>query len=230
MEAQVARLTRQLQQKTSNELGEGAEIDLFDALKLEFPDDKIMRIAKGEPGADVRHEVFEGQISCGELIWDSKSRNAWQNAFVKKLKSDQLAAKASFAILTTRVFPSGASQIHIQDGVIVLNPARAVAVATLLRQQMIQMRVQKLSEQAREEKMALIYAFITSEQFSHLAKRMEDLTLKLLDLDVNEQKAHERMWIERGGVTKSLQKAHGQLVSEIERIVIESNAEVAEAG
>jgi glutamyl/glutaminyl-tRNA synthetase len=35
--------------KTFEELGEGAEIDLFEDLKSEFPDDKISRVGKGAP-------------------------------------------------------------------------------------------------------------------------------------------------------------------------------------
>ena len=50
----VDELQRALDKKTDEELGEGAEIDLFEALKKEFPDDRIERIAKGSPGADVR--------------------------------------------------------------------------------------------------------------------------------------------------------------------------------
>jgi hypothetical protein len=35
-------------------LGEGAEIDLYQALKVEFGEGKIERINKGQPGADSR--------------------------------------------------------------------------------------------------------------------------------------------------------------------------------
>jgi FKBP-type peptidyl-prolyl cis-trans isomerase len=43
----VQELERQLQKKTANELGEGAEIDLFVELRREFPGDNITRVKKG---------------------------------------------------------------------------------------------------------------------------------------------------------------------------------------
>src|SRR5262249_2915682 len=45
-------LKRAYEQKTAEELGEGAEIDLYEALKGEFEGDRIERINKGQPGAD----------------------------------------------------------------------------------------------------------------------------------------------------------------------------------
>ena len=44
----VQELRRKLENKTAEDLGEGAEIDLFEALKMEFEGDRITRINKGE--------------------------------------------------------------------------------------------------------------------------------------------------------------------------------------
>ena len=230
VEAQVAKLTRQLQKKTSDELGEGAEIVLFEALKAAFPGDKVTRIKKGEPGADVLHEVMDGQVSCGLMVYDSKNRKAWRNEYVEKLRSDQIAAKAMHALLSTHVFPAGASQLLVRDGVVIVNPARAVAVATLLREQLIRMHAQRLNEEQRDEKMALVYEYITSTQFAQLMQRIEDYAEDLLELEVKEKKAHEQTWAKRGTIVKSLERTHGQLASAIDRLVGADGSGVAAAG
>ena len=54
-------LQQELNKKTSNEIGEGEEIKLFDVLRDRFPGDTIERIQKGEPGVDIRHEVHPGR-------------------------------------------------------------------------------------------------------------------------------------------------------------------------
>jgi hypothetical protein len=56
--AKIAELQRAFEQKTNEELGEGAEVNVYEALKAEFPDDRIVRIPKGAPGADIRHPVL----------------------------------------------------------------------------------------------------------------------------------------------------------------------------
>ena len=100
-------MEQQLLKKTANELGDGAEIDLFEALRECFSGDKISRIPKGQAGADIQHEVLYKGESCGKIIIDSKNRQSWQNTFVTKLRQDQVEAKAEHAILATTVFPAG---------------------------------------------------------------------------------------------------------------------------
>jgi len=101
LSAKVEDLQRTLDKKTAEELGEGAEINLYEVLKKEFEGDRIERINRGQPGADIRHVVINNGKECGTIIYDSKNHNAWRNDFVTKLATDQMAAKAEHAILST---------------------------------------------------------------------------------------------------------------------------------
>src|SRR2546427_5393828 len=118
----VKLMEHQLQKKTANELGDGGEIDVFEALRDRFQGDKIRRIPKGEEGADILHEVlYKGEL-CGSIITDAKNRQGWQNVFVTKLRKDQVEAGAEHAILATTVFPAGKKDLCIESGVIVISP------------------------------------------------------------------------------------------------------------
>ena len=66
-------LARQLERKTANELGEGAEIDLFESLKQEFEGDQIKRVSKGAAGADIIHDVVHGGKVCGRIVYDART-------------------------------------------------------------------------------------------------------------------------------------------------------------
>src|SRR5260370_12566333 len=122
-----------LMRKSANEMVDGAEIDLFEKLRDSFTTDKITRVAKGQTGADIMHEVlYKGQV-CGRIVIDSKNRQGWQNTFVTKLRADQIAAKADHAILSTIVFKSGQKELFVENGVIAVSPARVVYIIELLR-------------------------------------------------------------------------------------------------
>lgn len=69
----VEELQRQLDNKTALELGEGAEVNHFDARKVEFPGDDIMRIAKGVAGADIRHMVRHNGEECGLILCSGRT-------------------------------------------------------------------------------------------------------------------------------------------------------------
>ena len=158
LQNQVNDLKRTLDKKTADELGEGAEIDLYEALKAEFPGDRVERICKGTAGADVHHVVLHNGRECGTIIYDSKNHKRFLNDHVTKLAQDQLAARAEHAILSTHKFPQGTRQLHIQDGVLLANPARVVAVVTLIRQHMLQTHTLRMSSAERENKTAALYA------------------------------------------------------------------------
>jgi hypothetical protein len=219
LEGKLQQLQRQLQGKTADELGEGAEIDLLEVLKGEFPEDDIRRVGKGKEGADILHKVVDKGRDCGSIIYDSKNRSAWRNDYVTKLRGDQLAAKADHAVLATQVFPAGARQLHLQDGVIILNPARTIVVAAVLRNHIMQTHTLRLSREARTDKTARLYDFITSERCAQLLEQIETETDDMLDLDVKEKKLHDATWKRRGQLIRSVQRVHVEFTSELDRIV-----------
>ncbi|MEH2539225.1 MULTISPECIES: DUF2130 domain-containing protein [unclassified Bradyrhizobium] len=212
-------LKRAYEQKTAEELGEGAEIDLYEALKAEFEGDRIERINKGQPGADVLHTVMHNGKECGKIIYDSKNHNAWRNDFVTKLASDQMAAKAEHAVLSTSKFPKGARHLHVQDGVVLAGPARVVALVQVIRRHLVQTHTLRLSNEERARKTAALYDFITSERCAGFLARIDTHTDDLLELQVKEKKAHDATWKRQGELVRSVQRVRAELTTEIDAIV-----------
>jgi hypothetical protein len=217
--SELADMQRKLEGKSAHELGEGSEVDLFEQLRTAFDGDRIQRVPKGVNGADVIHEVIHNNKVCGKIIYDAKNRDAWQNGFATKLRSDKLAQGADHAILSSNRFPKDKSQIHCQDGVIVANPARVLAIVEILRDQLVRMHELRISNEERGHKTVALYAFITSEPFKQLVEQVEAQAGKMLDLDTKEQEAHRRIWDQRGKLIRSVQKARADLTFEIDRII-----------
>ena len=218
LEEKLADMQRQLQKKSTDELGESAEIDLFEQLRAEFPGDKITRFAKGEAGADTLQEVWHNGRLCGRIVYESKNSNGWRNDYVAKLRQDQLAAVADHAVLSTNKLPANARQVHVQDTVIVCHPARVVAIAQILRRQVVQMHGLRLTNEERSHKTAALYDFITSARCGQHLDDIDAHTGALEEIDAKEIKAHQFNWKKRGEVIRKTQRALGDLRSEIERI------------
>ena len=219
LQEKVDQLQRALDNKTAEELGEGAEIDLFELLKGEFEGDKIERINKGQPGADILHTVIHNGKECGSIIYDSKNHNAWRSEFVTKLAADQMAAKAEHAVLSTRKFPAGQRHLHVHDRVILAAPSRILALVQILREHIVQTHTLRWSNEARVQKTAALYDFINSERCRNLFTRIDTQAEKLLDLQVKEKKAHEANWKTQGELIRSVQKVQAEIVNEIDSIV-----------
>lgn len=215
----VDALQRDLEKKTNEELGEGAEIELFEALKKEFPDDRIERVAKGAPGADILHAVMHNGRECGTIIYDSKNHKAFRNEHVTKLLENQLAVKAEYAILSTHMFPRGTHQLHEQNGVVLANPARVVFVVTLIRRLLVQAHTLRLSSAERESKTAALYGFITSERFTQFLSRVDTRAEELLGQQAKEISWHKNFWRKQGEAIRAIQKVPAELSNEISRII-----------
>lgn len=209
--ATVQDLQRQLEKKTASELGEGAEIDLFQQLKDAFEGDNIRRVKKGVNGADVIHEIVENGKVCGKIVYDSKNRNAWQSNFAVKLHADMIAEKADHAVLSTNKFPAGGKQLQMHEGVILACPARVVAIAGLLRTHIVQTHTLRLSHEQRDEKTDALYGYITSDRCWQLLDSMQDSVEKLEEIDVAEKKAHDTIWEKRGRMLKDVEKTAAPL-------------------
>jgi hypothetical protein len=212
-------LTRQLERKTAEELGEGAEVQLFDALRAEFDEDNIERVGKGLSGADIIHTVRHNGHDCGTIIYDSKNSTAWRDDYVTKLVQDQTAAKADYAVLSTFKFPAGTKQVEVRDSVIIVNPARAVAIAQIIRRQLVQVFVLRLSKSERSKKMAALFDYITSPRCQHLLERIDSHAEALQKLQEKEMKAHQAHWGQEGTLIRSIQKVKAELENEIDSII-----------
>jgi len=219
LEARLAQLQRQVAHNAAAELGEGAELNLYEQLRDEFPGDMIVSVKRGQPGADLVHTVIENGRECGHIVYDSKSRAAWRNSYVSRLLDDKIAAKADHAVLVTRVFPAGQAQLYVQDGVIVANPARVLALAQMIRKHVVQQATLRLSDEARAENTMRLYDFITSDRCSVLLEQIGTVSDKLLDLDVKEHRAHTATWKQRGQLIREIQQARGTLVTEIDLVL-----------
>lgn len=219
LSTKVNDLQRALERKSNEELGEGAEVNLFEALKKEFKGDKIERIPKGAPGADVRHVVMFNGKECGTILYDSKNHKQWRDDHVAKLRRDQLAEKAEHAILSTHKFPRDTRQLHLRDGVLLANPARVVALVTIIRQHLLQLHTLRVSKVQREKKTAALYEFITSARCKQLLDRVDQRASALLDLQEKEIRWHKNNWEHEGTAIRAIQKAKADLTGEINAIL-----------
>lgn len=217
--AQLADLQRRIERKTAHELGEPAEVDLFETLRAAFPRDQISRVAKGARGPDVIIEVIDKGTPAGKIVLDSKNHARWSNKFTEKLRDDQKTACADFAILSTTVFPAGQRQLYIKENVIVADPARVAMVVHLVRRQIIENYRLKLGADARDEKAEAVFAFIVSPTAKELLDRVVSLTEGLSDLDRSENAAHQKVWGKRADLIRQVRVAHDEFTGAIDSAV-----------
>jgi hypothetical protein len=216
---QLAEMQRRLEQKSAHAIGEPAEADLFDALEKAFPQDRVWRVVRGQPGPDVVLEILSDGGIVGKIIVDSKAHARWSNRFVSKLKSDQRTEGADFAILASTTFPAGVQQLHIQDSIIIAAPQRVPVLIHLLRRQLVDSHRLKLGNEARDAKAEALFAYLTSRSCTDLFNQINKLADDMMDLDRTETAAHQKTWSRRADMIRGVQQVYDEFGAAVSRII-----------
>ena len=224
-DAEFAREREALQKKIvemsrrvkKGDVGEGAELDLYEELRGAFPDDAIARV-KGKPGV-ILHDVRYKGKSAGKIVLDATPRAAWQHGFVTKLRQAQTEIEADHALLATPIFPAGKRELFVESGVIVVAPARVRPMVEVLRKALIAMHVGRLTDAERADKLGRLFRFITSPAFKRKLGEASDLAGEALEIDVQEKRAHDTVWKKRGTVLTRIRHILRDIDTDVSAII-----------
>jgi hypothetical protein len=181
------------------------EIELETTLLRYFPSDTITAVPKGIHGGDVLHVVFDIPGSeCGRILWESKRTKNWSDGWLPKLRDDQRAAKAQYAILISAELPPTITTFGQIDGVWVTNWACAPAVAAVLRHSLIQLASANRVLDGRNDKMEILYTDLAGPEFKHRIEGVVEAFVTLKKELEKEKRSTQRMWARR---EKQLERA-----------------------
>lgn len=161
-------LRQKLEQGSQQTQGEVLELELETLLRSEFPVDRIKEVAKGVRGADIIQTVVDvyGR-ECGTILWESKNAK-WSGEWLSKLKEDQQVAKAQVAVLVSINLPDGVKNFTFnkEKKIWITNYASVVGLAWAIRINIAQLHATKLSSVGKNEKMEVLYGYLTGPEFS----------------------------------------------------------------
>ncbi|MGR3503606.1 DUF2130 domain-containing protein [Pseudaestuariivita sp.] len=165
MKAQVETLRRKAETGSQQRQGEAAEVVLEERLALAFPQDTIAEVPKGIRGADCVQQVHARGGTAGAILWESKRTEAWSRDWLPKLREDMRSTGADVAILSSRALPKEVDTFLLIDGVWVTAPAHAIALASALREGLIELASARIARAGQATKAEMVYDYITSPAF-----------------------------------------------------------------
>ncbi len=219
MQRLIEDLQRKSQQGSQQTQGEVLELELEQSLRAAFIYDDIKPVPKGVKGADVVQQVFEKGQDCGLIVWESKRTKAWSKDWITKLKEDQRALRASVAVIVSTVLPDEVDSFANMDGVWVCSVPYAIALASVLREGMIEVAKQRRAAEGKNEKMDVLYHYLTGQDFAnHMQAMMEVFVSMRKELD-DEKRAFERIWAKREKQIERTQRSALRIRGDLEGIV-----------
>lgn len=195
----IEEMQRKAEQGSMQLQGEVLELELEEMLRSLYPFDTIQEVPKGFRGADMIQEVKNtAQRVCGKIIYETKRTKDYSSSWIPKLKQDQLAAQADIAVLVTQAMPKDVDEAFVlQDGVWICSYGNIKNLSFALRHMLIRLFSAKQAEVNMSDKMALVYTFVTSEEFKQRIQAIVDGFSGLKEQLEKEKRAMSRIWKER---------------------------------
>ena len=173
-----------MQQGSQQTQGEALELEIEELLRDAFRDDEISEVKKGQRGADITEKVIDRRgRNCGTILWETKN-GKWQEAWLAKLRDDQREAKAHIAVL---VAPNRRPTSRPSSIATAYGSSSAATPATLLpclRHILIAVYAERANQAGKDEKMEILYGYLTSLEFQHRVQAIvEGFTYLLNDVE-----------------------------------------------
>ncbi|RJQ25854.1 DUF2130 domain-containing protein [Candidatus Parcubacteria bacterium] len=166
---------RKLQQGSQQTQGEAFELEFEDLLKRQYPNDKILPVGKGIKGGDIIQEVWDSRGNfTGKILWELKNAKAWSEGWVDKLKDDKRSINAEEAVLVSEIMPSEMKNAGFRNSIWVTQRSFFIPLADSLRTKLIQLYYVKSSVQGKDEKMEILYQYLSGTEFKHRVEAIID--------------------------------------------------------
>jgi hypothetical protein len=180
----VKKAEAKITQGSQQTQGEALELEIEEILRDAFRDDEISEVKKGQRGADITEKVIDRHgRSCGMILWEIKN-GKWQETWLAKLRDDQREAKAHLAVLVATNPPAGIETFASRDGIWIVKRRYTRDLASLLRHILIAVYAERANQAGKDEKMEILYSYLTSPEFQHRVQAIvEGFTYLLNDVE-----------------------------------------------
>lgn len=159
-------LRRKINQGSQQTQGEAFELEFEERLRKEFPNDQISEVAKGTKGGDIVQEILDrnGNI-CGKILWEIKNTKTWSELWIDKLKGDQRAAVADYAVLISDALPQEIDSARFYKNIWITRRSFALGLASALRLNLIQIAMAKRALDGKKGKSELLFSYLSGTEF-----------------------------------------------------------------
>jgi hypothetical protein len=191
-------MRRKAEQGSMQTQGEAQELLLEELLRSTFPFDLVSEVGKGVRGADciqtVRNKL--GQ-DCGKIIFESKRTQAFSQEWIEKLKADMRSQGADVAVIVTQTLPKELDRFGEKEGVWICTFPEVKALVHVLREGIIKVAAALKSQENKGDKMNMLYAYLTSTEFSEQWNAIREGFMSMRQSIVKEREQMEKLWKSR---------------------------------
>lgn len=191
-------LKQKTEQGSMQTQGEALESLIYEYLENKFRFDNIENIKQGQNGADILQTIHTREMqNCGKIYYEIKNTKVWQNAWIDKFKADIKDKRADIGVLVTNTKPKEMERIGIEKGIWICSYDEFKSLCLVLRECLVEIARLKNNEENKNDKINLLYNYLTSKEFSDSITNIIETFTKLKTALDKEKKSMNKIWKER---------------------------------
>lgn len=193
---EIEDMKRKLQQGSQQTQGEVFELEFEKLLSVNYPNDKILPVGKGIKGGDVIQEVWDSRgIYVGKILWELKNTKTWSEGWIDKLKNDKRTINAEEAVLVSNILPNDVDvPAKFRNQVWITKQSFVIPLADTLRAKLIQLHYVRNSVKNKDEKMEILYKYLSGTEFVHRVEAIVDAFTNMQDEVEKEKRYFANKW------------------------------------
>lgn len=198
LKTQLSIAVKKSEQGSMQLQGSVQEREIIQILKELHPYDELTQSKTGSNAADVLHTVITNSgTKVGSIYIESKRTKSFQPSWIPKLKEDNLRMGADIILICTSAMPMGIDRYGLVDGVWICDMNSIKELSVVLRYALVKIHAEKIVNQHSQEKMSLLYSYLTSNEFKNLFSSILENYRALEESHKKEQILLQRMWAQR---------------------------------
>jgi hypothetical protein len=223
----ISNLEGQLKKQTTPQI-EGLlyEDNLLEALRKEFLEDKFEHPGKG---GDIIQNIIYHEKQCGVIVYECKKVGQWQLAHAEQAANAKIQRKADFAILVTNASKKGGGGFFLEKGVLVVHPGGVLAIANILREQILKIAQIKLTQAQREEAIEKTFEYLRGPEFKNALDVVIRKTIEMYEDLKKECQDHVKAWKKRYDSLKTVHSNSVQVQAKTTALVSGKTEMIKEA-
>lgn len=204
---------------------EGLEFEeiLTNRLRRQFPADEIRHTGKG---GDILQIAKISGKTAGIIIYECKRTPRILDQHITQAYKAKQTREADFAVLVTTGKKKGFSGFTQIDTVLIVSPLGVIALAMLLRQNLIEMFKAAVTKEQRAIIANRLMQFITSPQFKNPIDEVIEISKKLQAQVQEEATDHYKIWKKRWDCYQTITWDSSQINANLELVLQGKKPEV----
>lgn len=162
---------------------------------------------------------MDGTKTAGRIVYESKNTSDWHNSFIAQAKKYQTQYETPHVMVVTRAFPSKHKGLCVVKSIPVVEMRVAMALATVIRDGIIEIARLRLSGKFRDEKSQELFEYIVGDKFCTRFREIAEGVYSLREQQQKERTWHENAWQAESKTHERIENRHREVEAQIRAIV-----------